>query len=110
MPTPVNSAGHTPGPWIVKGRVHSSGEAIRVESHHPSADHRLYQVCDVLDANGYPQNHANLRLIAAAPDLLDALQSIVADHEHCGDDWGDRREAWIETARAAIARATGETQ
>lgn len=44
-------------------------------------------------------------LIAAAPELLEALRSIVSDHEFCGDEWGDRREEWIKTARAAIAKA-----
>ena len=44
----------------------------------------------------------------AAPDMLEALQLIVDDHEFCGDDHGDRREAWMETARNAISKAEGK--
>lgn len=41
-------------------------------------------------------------LVADNKRLREVLQSIVSDHEFCGDDWGDRRNAWIATARAAI--------
>ena len=61
-------------------------------------------ICDVLSSD----DHA--RLIASAPTLLEALQDIVADDEFCGDSWGERRDAWIATARAAIAKALGESQ
>jgi hypothetical protein len=52
-----------------------------------------------------PQHSANAALIASAPELLAALQIIAAD---------GKRDGWIpsfhaELARAAIARATGET-
>jgi hypothetical protein len=52
---------------------------------------------------------ANARLIAAAPDLLEALQDLFdADMEHVlmGDGKDDQIEA-IAKARAAIAKATG---
>lgn len=39
--------------------------------------------------------------------LLEALRHIVDDH-YFGDLHGDRREAWAQTARAAIAKYTGE--
>jgi hypothetical protein len=58
---------------------------------------------------GGPVTEANARLIAAAPDMYEALKSIVEDHEFCGDDWGDRRDAWIETARATLAKAEGKS-
>ena len=43
-------------------------------------------------------DHANARLIAAAPDLYAALQLIV---DHYGDP--------LEVARAALAKAEGQT-
>jgi hypothetical protein len=46
----------------------------------------------------------NARLIAAAPDLLDALKNLVAQVD---DNAWTREE--IADARAAIAKATGET-
>lgn len=48
---------------------------------------------------------ANARLIAAAPDLLEALKACVTMYgdENPDDDW-----TCIKLARAAIAKATGE--
>jgi hypothetical protein len=49
---------------------------------------------------------ANARLIAAAPDLLEALQTIMGDADHGqGMMWSDR----CRMAREAIARATGKS-
>jgi hypothetical protein len=42
---------------------------------------------------------ANARLIAAAPDLLEALEHVIY--------WDNGKPEW-EMARAAIAKATGE--
>jgi hypothetical protein len=50
------------------------------------------------------QNEANARLIASAPDLLEALQSLVANLAE-GDFISETR---IDAARAAITKATGE--
>jgi hypothetical protein len=82
---------HTPGPW----RVHDNGlgefsvlachETMRIAS------------CSI----GQISDHANARLIAAAPDLLDALERI-AEHESRYQDSASYREAV-----AAIARARG---
>jgi hypothetical protein len=49
---------------------------------------------------------ANARLIAAAPDLLEALESLVANLAE-GDFISETR---IDTARAAITKATGEVK
>ena len=46
---------------------------------------------------------ANARLLAAAPDLLEALEDIVQWIER-----GDFEESFLAAARAAIARARGE--
>lgn len=60
--------------------------------------------------NGH--NPANARLIAAAPELLEALQNIVGTYND-SDRWtqGDEPEpVEIQAARAAIAKATGDAQ
>lgn len=95
---------HTPGPW----------------NFHPCD---AYATCfDVLCEKGYyvATTHdgvrgdrnadANARLIAAAPDLLEALQNIA---EYWNQDQNEAAMAdacWhaIHTARAAIAKATGD--
>jgi hypothetical protein len=57
-------------------------------------------------------NPANARLIAAAPDLLEALEFMLSvfneTYPDVADDEEDR-EAWAK-ARAAIKKATGEQQ
>jgi Zn finger protein HypA/HybF involved in hydrogenase expression len=56
---------------------------------------------------------SNARLIAAAPELLDAMKAIVAVCPEChgANDFtvhGEHVECpWCESARAAIAKATG---
>jgi hypothetical protein len=84
---------HTPGPWI----VHTDGHSIDVRA----VD--FYVGCISADPDTdeeYETNAANARLIAAAPDLLEALFDMVSDH-------ADLNPATIEFARRAIAKATG---
>lgn len=52
--------------------------------------------------------HPDMRLIAAAPELLDALRNCVS----FADDYGLRDDEfdWLPQARAAIAKATGSAQ
>lgn len=83
---------HTPGPWFVdgddpEGAVTDSGPLLIhvVDSDHPAED---------------------TRLIAAAPELLEALRDLldVAEDALDGvDEWDARGKA-----RAAIAKARGE--
>lgn len=68
------------------------------------ANHGTNYVCKDLDSEGgvivaEVSNSNEARLIAAAPELLYALQDAVADE--LGDNWKLR-------ARAAIAKARGE--
>jgi hypothetical protein len=86
------NAQHTPGPWKVREDYAGS---MSVVSH----DHFLARV-------GPPnteQSAANARLIAAAPDLLEALREFVESFEGC---YADGEPAMIK-AQAAIAKATG---
>jgi len=57
------------------------------------------------------QSEADARLIAAAPDLLEALIEANKELEYLNDPKGFvsiRQEKIMEKARAAIAKATGE--
>ena len=51
---------------------------------------------------------ANARLIAAAPDLLKALDRAVQDIDSGWADEAEKRFPWLEDARAASAKAKGE--
>jgi hypothetical protein len=76
-------------------------------------------ICRVfkVDEDGNPERYANARLIAAAPDLLaalvtaaDELETLHAEHYRtCKDQGPETCPGWaaIHSARAAIARATG---
>lgn len=88
-PTPA----HTAGPWNARG-LHVLRD--------PQRDGRAIANVDRNDF-GTEASHANARLIAAAPDLLEALRAMVDRWEP--DCIGTDRVMW-ENARAAIAKAT----
>jgi hypothetical protein len=69
--------------------------------HHVVAlpDGRISAYCGFVGAGDDAETQANARLIAAAPDLLEALRAMLED-----DDHGEA----CSKARAAIAKATGE--
>lgn len=56
--------------------------------------------------------HPDMRLMASAPDLLEALQEAVNHYGRDGGPWNVPSDpgGWISRARAAIAKATGEPQ
>lgn len=97
-------SGHTPGPWHIgqgngEGSVFSDSGRMRLEE----GGTTLYPVCKVFDFAG--ELEANARLIAAAPDLLEALKAC--------HDWasGGYHEAipgdLLRKASDAIDRAEG---
>lgn len=96
------SSKHTPGPWEVRtidnslGSVDTVGGVVTVAQ---------AQEVSVADRNlGSPERKANARLIAAAPDLLEALQSLVA----CiTSTRGPNADAALHASRLAILKATG---
>lgn len=113
---------HTPGPWHSTGRYVGSG-------------HAKMNICECSDNSGCwsnaPEAVANARLIAAAPELLEALNKLTSfvvtevvdscNGNKCRELWcagcfgeevaeqtvREAREA-MDAARAAIAKATGE--
>jgi len=97
---------HTLGPWEIDEQyVQQAGKAD-------------VGICDVLNmdeggSKGWyrgPVTEANARLIAAAPDLLEALTALlpmVAEwHAEFPQHVGDKETPAIQSARAAIAKAT----
>lgn len=91
------SGQHTPGPWsLAPAHVIIGANGMRI-----------CQVPVRLDANDV----ADLRLIAAAPELLEALERLLAD---CGEAMSDGYVEnsihinEVELGRAVIAKARGD--
>lgn len=100
---------HTPGPWVATA-VSEYEWSIHNANGHP-APHAL-----VIAPNGdllrRMRSRANARLIAAAPEMLEALEiAFLALGREGGNAVGTSvpgvRDAWLK-ARAAIARAEGK--
>ena len=89
------SAKFTPGPWEAIARTNAY---IEIEAPNQPG-YAAKKVATVSLTN----HEANARLIAAAPDLLEALQFIRTN----GEDQADKA---ARMAIAAIAKATGEDQ
>ena len=86
---------HTPGPWVgfVDNDIYSVMPAMRPGT-----------ICE------YIANPGDASLIAAAPDLLEALRAFVDNCPYYKSDDGSPF-VWhriFREARAAIAKATGE--
>lgn len=103
---------HTPGPWHTDDAPEHA-IAVCTNSGETVAD-----VFPNADAQSGVTTYANARLIAAAPELLEALKDLAKRHattvKECGGCdhsvgicWCDDIRA-LDDANAAIAKATGE--
>ena len=98
---------HTPGPWVVVGSRTKYVEARLVGS----LMQEVAACGPTLADEGYgQQQEANARLIAAAPDLLEALRGMFAMWRSVcrAQGWEPEHLAEAVRAQAAIAKATGE--
>ena len=92
---------YTRGPWNANF-TRFSGWVVGFHITDPEHG-SLRPICEAYDKTGAmnpDEIAANARLISAAPELLEALKWAV---DNPNDD-----AYWIEQARAAIAKATGE--
>lgn len=113
----------TPGPWYIRFGGSDSDDGFCVATNNAAAS-RIKVVCECWPCTIVDQEHReellkNARLIASAPDLLDALQVTTkwmewwlsndiceCEGSHvCGKP--DRQEE-LDAARSAIAKALGE--
>jgi hypothetical protein len=114
---------HTPGPWGARG--YDAGAAPQ---HGNAQPHSIWIDCLAATKSGkslggtiaevYKNGtgsddpavqHANAHLIAAAPDLLDVARTVIALQEVGTIGAGCTLADVAARARAAIAKATGET-
>lgn len=86
---------YTPGPWE-EMPVHGESYGRRIFA-------GSQYIASVGDSDQKTPDKSNARLIASAPDLLEALEAL-ADYF----DAGDNECRPIENARAAIAKARGQ--
>ena len=94
MTTQVKAATHTPGPWAISGQLINGAPEPRPN---PQVEPYPHAVAA-----------ANARLIAAAPELLEALQGLL---RNCPPAKGIRKDfsyiLYQEASRKAIAKAVG---
>ena len=90
---------HTPGPWAANKPTQSNGRAEVYAG--PMLVAQAFNW--MLDAEGDEQCWADARLIAAAPELLEALAAASV-----ALSIGHNALIALDKARAAIAKATGE--
>ena len=120
---------HTPGPWEAVGNL------VRSPMVQPQGLSKGVQIAECRDAyflSHTEESKANAHLIAAAPELLEALSKLLNEVDgligesagvvglHLNGDiapWSDLEEGGrferlssMSKARAAIAKATGEPQ
>lgn len=92
----------TPGPWGVAGRTVAG--AVAVSAGRPGEWRGALAWCDAGNVSrSVDEGHANARLVAAAPDLYEALDELV-NGLHSPATY----EEAIRKADAALARARGE--
>jgi hypothetical protein len=108
-----NKMSHTPGPWKA---VDDVDEGVWVSPQNTNNN----IICDIVGRIWDPEAKAtqitdedieNARLIAAAPDMLEALEKVIDLAKANRDDDGifdEQDEEYFKIATAAIAKAKGE--
>jgi len=99
---------HTPGPWRVEGNqeraFHISTDNVMVGPYVVAGG---IVACDI-------EHEPNARLIAAAPEMLEALREMLATYcDHGRSVHGGAkfcRDTTHDRARAALAKATGKEE
>jgi hypothetical protein len=92
----MNNTLHTPAPWQVSplGNVMKNSLKIAIVEQMPSNDEN--------------ERMANARLIAAAPDLLSALEFLLADYIAIDGEKLTGSSVPADKAREALRKAKGE--
>lgn len=105
---------HTPGPWHIgsgngEGSIFADNGRTRLEI----GGTTLYPICQVNRKWEDEEDEANARLIAAAPELLQAIKDLFRECAMVHKSWGnddntEEAAAAIKRAKDAIANATAE--
>jgi hypothetical protein len=98
---------HTPGPWHIgsgngEGSIFAKNGRMRLET----GGTTLYAICHNVSTWNIDEDDANARLIAAAPDLLEALETCVSELNQLAFLANDKlANAAIEKSIEAIRKA-----
>ena len=109
MTTTQDKTRHTSGPWQVVTGEDWDGATVQTQGG------RIVACCDGCDIPGATKEptteeaKANARLIAAAPEMLDALKTLHACHRAFSgsDDWTTLDDEARAEVEAIIAKAEG---
>lgn len=99
---------HTPAPWVFRTMGGNKKTPVIAAPNGRKKKHELFET--VARFNEKSVNEANARLIAAAPELLEALEQITWKLSHGADDAPNtisRKDATIHMAKEAINKARG---
>ena len=108
---------HTPGPWSLKSDPFHFDTLSSIVGGATKGDGKRFPSHELhIEIGGFADfriQEANARLIAAAPELLEALRQIeysVGQALISGNDWRRELALMRNTTEAAIAKATGEAR
>ena len=108
----MSTTTHTPGPWHIgsgngEGSIFAENGRMRLET----GGTTLYPICHNVSTWNIDEDDANARLIAAAPDLLAALETCVSELNQLAFLANDKlANAAIEKGIEAIRKAKGGAQ
>ena len=94
----MDNVKHTPGPWITE-RCDTGIEILNTEQESVAV------ACHFGNPYSSIREEANAKLIAAAPDLLKALEKMSVEFATHKDESSNAAHAW-HLAQQAIAKAT----
>jgi hypothetical protein len=102
---------HTPGPWWIESRART---AINKGPKHIAMVNFYNGGNEETDVRE-EEHEANVHLIAAAPDLLEACQALIKKIYNLADKYNDRSCDYdvceeIRQARTAIAKTEGKAR
>lgn len=103
---------HTPGPWMVDRTVALGAYGVWTDPQ-GEADHKMRMVCSVYGMNELDlpreERDANALLMAAAPDLLEALEGMKVGVCWCELNYsGTGHSVRCCRVREALSKAKGE--
>ncbi len=111
----MSKSKHTPGPWKWARQVRKKGSWLeekrppRIWSIHTEEGEGIAYIGPlvILSKHAIAKTEANAQLMAAAPELLEALEMAFDGYNAipgCDYDWG----AWGKKVRSIIAKAKGK--